>query len=73
MRASERSDFYGWVLDPPPSLAIVRDAHGRKAETAVEADARERRRKTMPAPKGRRRGPRGRVDDVAFHDEPTRE
>jgi len=60
MRASERSAFYGLLLEPPRATpSVLSAAKARCAETTTERDDREARRTTRPAPKGRRRGPRG--------------
>jgi hypothetical protein len=64
LRQSERSDFYGSILEPRATPAILAAADARPAETAAEREARESRRKTTPAPRGRRPGPRGRGFDL---------
>jgi hypothetical protein len=65
MNQDERSAYYGRTIDPvpPPSLEATRDAHGRKAETTDDQQTRESRKKTIPGPKSRGRGPRGRLDE----------
>jgi hypothetical protein len=74
MRASERPGYYGRILDPPPPPpSVLAAARAPGALTALEADERERRRATTPAPKARRRGPIGRRDELPFHDEQAHE
>lgn len=65
MNQDERSAYYGRAIDPvpPPSLEATRDAHGRKADTTTDYEERLARKSTIPGPKSRRRGPRGRADD----------
>ncbi|MDB5042190.1 MAG: hypothetical protein JWN27_2916 [Candidatus Eremiobacteraeota bacterium] len=59
-RQSERSDDYERLLQPPRATpAILAAATAPAAETSEQRAQREANRKTRPAPKARRRGPRG--------------
>jgi hypothetical protein len=63
-RQSERSDFYRVILEPPPPPpAILAAASAAPAKTSDQHAEQLARKKTVPAPKGRRRAPRGRRDD----------
>jgi hypothetical protein len=66
LRASERSDFYGRLIDPTPPLPrTLADAAGPAAKTTSDHEAIESRKTTKPAPKSRTRKPKG----AMFHDE----
>jgi hypothetical protein len=74
LRQAERSALYGAIVTPPPPPPIVlAEARGPKAQTALEREGREARRTTTPAPKARRRGPRGRFDQVEIATPDARE
>jgi hypothetical protein len=60
-RQSERSSYYGLILEPErPTPAIMAAAEAPPAETAEQRAERLARKRTVPAPKSRLRGPRGR-------------
>ena len=66
LRCAERSELYGAIIDPPPPPPIVlAEANGPPALTAFQREQLVARKHTIPAPKCRRRGPRGRL----FHRE----
>ncbi|MGD0053596.1 MAG: hypothetical protein ABSD03_17465 [Vulcanimicrobiaceae bacterium] len=68
-RQSERSAYYGVLLEPPkPTPAILAAASAPAAQTAVQHDELEARKTTRPAPKSRSKAPRGRSFDDAQRD-----